>query len=256
MMLRNNNKEVRRNRRKFLKSIAGTTMIAGSIGFGSELVSAEEIGITEKIHQLIINGRVKQAKDLLESHDINHGYINGKKYPEDSSGIGTQSVFKKEPTNVHFFAYEQGAPYYNAEVTWDLSPHTSADSMQPNDVVAVTFNGARWQVNADTDIWNDYYIENKWTRPDGFTGKWDDEVAYVMNGDTSGYIGAMLEKSENYRGNKQNLWAHYKHTWVPPWKGGGAGAILAASDIGLAPGILSVDTFADTWNIRKGAIEI
>lgn len=245
-------------RRQFMKATAGSVLLFGSVGTAqAETVGTDEIGVTDKIRDAIDDGDTDKAKKILEDNDINYDHqrmVRSSESGNDDGGVSTESGFDEEKDTIDLFGYETAAPLFNAEVSWDLDPHFNVDCYQPNDTAAVTFEGARWQI--DGDIWSDYYTEDTYSEPKGFYGFWNDEVAWLINDETYGNIGATLEKAQNYRGNEQNIWGHYSHTWMPPWKGSCAAAQFVPDDVSISAGALSVDNVASKWKIRKDPISL
>lgn len=84
-------------RRQFL---AATGMLASgarivSADTDSE-VAAEEIGLADKISELLARGRIQQAQELMDKHDVQysiaHGSVGGQ--DDSSGGISPERVYK------------------------------------------------------------------------------------------------------------------------------------------------------------------
>ena len=114
----------------------------------------------------------------------------------------------------------------------------NSDSNCPNDILGITFDGARWQYEEGSKnvISGDLVGFN--SQPDGVTIEWDWE-AWGESGQTSGHFSALVRKSDNYDGDPSNLWAHYQHNYTPAYLGGMYTGILG-SKITVSPGVIWV----------------
>ena len=256
------NKNQTANRRTFLQQTGGLAVGLASVGgFTSTAVATngqspgtDEVGITNTVQNLTQQGKFKQAKQLLEKHDVqyDHDHISVV-IPNDKSsdGVSTREVFNDEKSTFDFFGYAVSKPLYTVELRWDLHPrYPESDCPRPNDGTGISWSDSNWEFEPNSQNLSEY-CENFDPNPEGTIGEWDDRAAYGDNGDTKGHHVIGLEKQQS---GAHTVYGHYIYSYT--------NYCDAASFIsfGISAGGFSISTSSgnglDSWKVTPQTIEI
>lgn len=163
-----------------------------------------------------------------------------------AEGGPTGGVFNKGESDIDFFMYHLSGDLFSFEIAFD---HTATpfdtDCLAPNDVLAVTFNGARWQYEPGSKNIVSGDLRHFDSRKDGVKIEWYYD-AYPSTGETSGHFVTLLRKADNYDGDPSNVWVHYKHVYTPFYKLGCYNGLLG-TNLSLAAGNVSISFDASSW---------
>ncbi len=211
------------------------------------------MGISEELSQLLENGEVDQAVDLLEEHDISHSKDKRTTYggPKSSSDnqIGTQSLYNKNKSEVSLIGWHKYDNMYgvnlNCVMNWG---HGSAvDEDGPSDAYAISFAGSRWEPEPGTFRGqNSPRID---MNPEGVIGKTN--LAVSTTGPPYNNYGSFRGTIEKRDDEDHNVYGHFGHTWSPF-------DLPSNVSFGIAYGALSVSVggAGDSWVMPAPTIEI
>lgn len=207
------------SRRTFLKRTAGVATAASALStLPSSAVAADDsqgtddAGITDAVRNLTTQGKLEEAKKLLNKHDVEHDHDQLQAVVGDGSsdGVSTQEVFNDEKSTFDLFGYAVSKPIYNVELHWDLHPrYPESDCPDPNDGNGISFSDSRWAFEPGSEFLSEHTKDFS-VEPQGTKAKWDDSEAYVGEGDTQGFQIVGLEKQTS---GAHNIYGHYIHTF-------------------------------------------
>lgn len=262
------NNPTKTSRRRLLKSAAVTGAV--STGLTSTAIArqksgrpgdftAESRGVQKAVRKLLNQERFEEASALLEKHGVEHSHRKMSYDPTSShlpssnteQGVTTQGgptggVFSKSESDIDFFMYNNSGDLYTVEIAFDHTPHPfDTDCLAPNDVLAVTYNGARWQYVGGSKNIISGDLRHFDSRTDGVKIEWYYD-AYPSTGETSGHFATMLRKADNYHGDPSNVWAHYKHVYTPFYKLGCYNGLLG-SNLSLSAGYVGISFNVNDW---------
>ena len=258
----NNTKKTTRGigRRNVLKNvaiasgIAGASSLTGGVAAGKSVKndqSMRDMGVEDEYNDLINEGKIEEAIQLLENANVNHSTTR-KKLPfrsDDSKDqpISPDDVVEKD-SSIYLIANEVDDPIFSATVTCDLTARNDLlDCSGPDDAVAISYSDDRWKFNPESEDLGPY-MDNFDPGPEGCVAKYDD-TNLVAGFDETTHLKIELEKDEP---GQHNLFGHYGHTWIPCSPGGGA------ATFGVSYGALSVNAGlkTDYWKEPTETVQI
>lgn len=226
------------NRRSVLKT-AGVLLSSG-IATGSVVardeaseLSLEEAGIEDAVSTLFSQGKVEQAHNLLEQHNVRHdtGYDdtigNG---PSDPNEIGTEeSQWSENNSSIYSSAVNKYGDMWlltsTAFIEWGSSLHVR-DARRVNDAMGMSWNSNYWDSSHDQtasnvnitvggsfEDWVDAY----------YTGDFNsyglgidvdlDSGSPTGIGDNDFYIDLQTDLIRDTTDNRRGVKSHYVHTY-------------------------------------------
>lgn len=149
------------SRRTFLSTGTSVLGLAGISGLSLTGISTaqpdqngtDDIGITDKVEKLILNDKEKQASQLLDSHEIPHGY--SKEHVGSESGITPSWAYTESGTNISMFLTLQYNDVWSAlgSVTFhkDEERYTRGTPNNVADGCGIIFDHAEWSALQPSD---------------------------------------------------------------------------------------------------------
>ena len=240
------------NRRSFLKATGitalGISSVLSVVQGSEDETGADDLGLKNVVRKLMRAGKADKADNLLNRHDVDH-FVTSLEPAQGSNGVSTQDIYGYGDSSIDFFGYHGSGNLYTVELWWDVEfDRSSFECGAPNEVAAFTFEGARWEYEKSSASYPSQ-AEAFRSDTDGVKVEWPGNVG-PETGQIDGHFWVTLEKNAAYADQAHNVWGHFTHNWTPQWKGYCLTALLGQS-VSMSPGILSIDSTADSWEKRK-----
>ncbi|HKL28701.1 MAG TPA: hypothetical protein VJ898_05470 [Natrialbaceae archaeon] len=235
--------------RRTVLTTVGTAFVGLAAGVGSVAAksesSAKAAGIHTAVQRLLHNGNHRQARRLLEKHDIAHD-VERRRMPsvghdEHKGDISKQDQWTKSESKFSHTSWRKAGDVYHSLAQWDLEKIGEWETDGPKDAVGITFNPDLWEiVNGSWDFDDQSSLAKRGQK--GIIVEYDDPRKKDELADTTGWASIDYEKTE--AGN-HNVYGTYCHTWVPLGIPGWVSFSLSAGPIGV-----STSGRVDTWKKR------
>lgn len=224
-------------------------------------VSAEAAGIEKAVQQLLHNGKVEKATNLLEKHNVKYDVVRDKTpSPSTSGDVSTQDYWDRASATAAMTGYHKKDNLYHGHFGWTLdSLAKDVDDSMPDDGVTVgwedsVFSYEPGSLNTHYDALEAAEDRASYTlkvdneplvdSPGSSIGaKVNDQIYYNRPSDWTvepiqGYVEFDVTKENSVEGN---LGGEYTHTWnVGGFTGGSitfsAGAGVVGLDVSLPTG--------------------
>lgn len=255
-------------RRKVLQAIALTATSSGVVAASDAPPDgAEDVGIHERVLELLSNDNTAEAIALLEEHDVPHGFTVDTRGGGPGDEVGTQDVWEKSDAVSRFVAYNVGGNLYQLSLNWTLNGRSDdIDASIPWDAAMIAWEPSRFSWEPDSQEYNVYNVWHDQNRREEATVNvgnnplfgdvghgfgievGDGEADQPTFGDTEidGELRGQVTKEGSYDGI---LGGKYTHTWTLGL--GGNSITFTGTRGGIGIGISLPLGYNDSWTIPK-----
>lgn len=260
----------RRQTMASLGSIAGFSAIPASADRKDPNPAAREIGIDERVQDLLRNGKEEKAHSLLEKHGINYASTSGTKSAfggsPESDGPSTNDVWTRDQARSSFTAWHKSGNLYHATLSWTLDGRSNdVDAAIPWDGAMIGWEDSTWSFESGTTtltVKNELddgstssataSVQNRplFDAPTNAIGAriGDGEADEPGAGDTEMHGSLELELTKE-RDSEANIGAKYTHTWT--FGLGNKGVSFTGTNDGIGVGLNLPLGGNDKWIIPK-----